>query len=424
MCDTFAVGPGLTRYGTWIFAKNSDREPDEAHVVVSVGSAEHEKGSSLPCTYITIPQVRRTHAAVLCKPFWIWGAEMGVNEHGVVIGNEALFMRAKPERSPGLIGMDLVRLGLERSSSAREACDVIIELLGRHGQAGPCGYRDKTFTYMNSFLVMDRSEILVLETCGRDYALRGRKDYAAISNAPTIGSQWDASSLRPGESLRSKRDPVMTFFAGSAWRQRANEDGIAARSGRFTVEDAVELLRSHGGGKGALRFNRDVCMHAAGTIIRRSQTTGSMVVELHPHDRFRILVTASSAPCLSTFKPFLPSSPWEGASRAHASYSEDSFWWSHEPLHLGAMLRPEAFRRAISEDVRKVERSWIEIFPPHSWDDADPSLVRLSHGAFMESGRVDQKWRARMQCVAIKSSLPRGAFIRRLSRRTGVPVGA
>jgi hypothetical protein len=280
MCDTFAVGPRLTADGTTIFAKNSDREPDEAHVVLSVERSEYKQGEPLRCTYIEIPQVGRTHAAVLCKPFWIWGAEMGVNEEGLVIGNEALFMRIRPERQAGLIGMDLLRLALERASSADEACDVITGLLGRYGQAGPCGYRDKGFAYMNSFLIADRQQIAVLETLGRDYVIRRSEGHAVISNAPAIASDWDRSSLPAGFDMRAEADPVITFFAGSAHRRAMNERGIRGLMGRFTVADSFDLLRTHAP-KGLMPgFNRDVCMHASDPIIQKSQTTGSMVVEL------------------------------------------------------------------------------------------------------------------------------------------------
>ena len=58
-------------------------------------------GGAGPCTYITIPQVERTNAVLLGKPYWIWGAEMGANEHGVVIGNEAVFTKLPVREGTG-----------------------------------------------------------------------------------------------------------------------------------------------------------------------------------------------------------------------------------------------------------------------------------------------------------------------------------
>ena len=171
MCDTCGIGPELTGSGISIFGKNSDREADETQLVLSVPSKNYPSKEDLQCTYIAIPQAGSTFAMILSKPFWMWGAEMGVNEKGVVIGNEALFTKVKPEKTPGLIGMDLLRLVLERSADAGEAAQMIIELLKKYGQAGPCGYRDKKFSYMNSFIIMDRQGIIKLETAGRDYAL-------------------------------------------------------------------------------------------------------------------------------------------------------------------------------------------------------------------------------------------------------------
>ena len=94
MCDTFVSLPGATSDGSVILAKNSDREPNEAHELVLVPAADQAAGV-LRATHIEIPQVPRTHAVILAKPYWIWGAEMGVNEHGVAIGNEAVFTKAK-----------------------------------------------------------------------------------------------------------------------------------------------------------------------------------------------------------------------------------------------------------------------------------------------------------------------------------------
>ena len=63
------------------------------------------------CTYIEIPQVEKTHAVILSKPAWMWGAEMGSNEQGVCIGNEAVWtkLNGDDDAVERLLGMDLLR---------------------------------------------------------------------------------------------------------------------------------------------------------------------------------------------------------------------------------------------------------------------------------------------------------------------------
>ncbi len=129
-CDTFVCLRDTTTDGAVIFGKNSDRSPNEAQGLLSVSARRwfddsDAKPATLPlkCTYITIDQVASTHACVLSKPGWIWGCEMGANEHGVSIGNQALFSRV-PTEDKALLGMDLVRLGLERYVIRRQSADV------------------------------------------------------------------------------------------------------------------------------------------------------------------------------------------------------------------------------------------------------------------------------------------------------------
>lgn len=89
----------------------------------------------------------------------------GVNEHGVAIGNEAVFTKIKIKKEIiGLTGMDLVRLALERTSTAKSAIDLVIKLLEKYGQNACSGYEDENFFYHNSYIIADKTEAWILET--------------------------------------------------------------------------------------------------------------------------------------------------------------------------------------------------------------------------------------------------------------------
>ena len=131
MCDTLGK---IVSHEYALFAKNSDRSPNEPQVIEYRPAKDHSE-NKVKVTYTTIDQVPHTYATLLSRPIWMWGAEMGVNEYGVCIGNEAVFTKGKYARE-GLIGMDLVRLGLERGKNAKEALDIIISLFKQYGQGG------------------------------------------------------------------------------------------------------------------------------------------------------------------------------------------------------------------------------------------------------------------------------------------------
>ena len=111
-CDTMVALGNSTKSGNVIFAKNSDRPLGESQPLCLFEAKDYPDQELLSCTYISIPQVSRTYKVLGSKPYWIWGFEHGMNEWGVAIGNEAVWSREEEERENGLLGMDLVRLGL------------------------------------------------------------------------------------------------------------------------------------------------------------------------------------------------------------------------------------------------------------------------------------------------------------------------
>ena len=269
MCDTVVV----VANGRVLFAKNSDRDANEAQILEWHPRATHEPGSPLECTHVTVPQVAETAAVLLSRPFWMWGAEVGANEHGVVIGNESVFTRGRVART-GLTGMDLLRLALERADSAARAVEVITELLERHGQGGGCDHETRRFRYHNSYLVADRTTAFVLETSGREWAAEEVRGVRTISNVLTIEGFAERHS-----------DRLYTWAAcGRTRRERTSRlvrDGSSSR-------DLMHLLRDHGEGRDAPRYRwfngtlDTVCEHGGGGIVHGSVTTASWVSELSP----------------------------------------------------------------------------------------------------------------------------------------------
>lgn len=322
MCDTFVV----KRPGGVILAKNSDREPNEAQHLDWIPAREHAPGSLLHCTWARIPQVPHTHALVLSRPYWMWGAEMGANEHGLAIGNEAIFAHGEllPE---GLTGMDLLRLALERARSAATAVDVIRELLAVHGQGGDAGYARTGFRYHNSFLIADREDAWLLESIGRE------SEAARITSAVfALSNEIRSHSLR----RHAKR---LHALAARARRRQTRVETLAHRVD--SVADAMQVLTDHGEGFTTPRFSRLTgalgapCAHAGGMLVA-TQTTGSWVSELsHAGDRH--WATGTSSPCLSVFRPVAIGRPHASGSPT-GKHDPHSLWWRHEGIHRAMRL--------------------------------------------------------------------------------------
>jgi secernin len=402
VCDTMVqVLPG----GSGVrFAKNSDRDPNEAQLLEWHPAQDHPAGAVVRCTEITIPQVRRTHAVLLSRPFWMWGAEMGANEHGVVIGNEAVFTRVAYAET-GLLGMDLLRLALERAADARAAVEVLTDLLGTHGQGGGCGHEDRSFTYHNSFLVADHRGAFVVETAGPHWEV---EEVAAGARSISNGLTIPAFAARHADRLR-------TTVSACRRRRAITEPGSAAAS---SVADLARILRDHGTGGATPRYTplngamAAPCMHAGG-LAAASQTTASWISELRP-DGPRHWATATAAPCTGLFKPVRVDQPLDLGPAPTDVADDRTVWWRHERLHRQVLRAPDRLLPCYLIERDELERRWFDA-PP------DPAE------AFAEGDHRTASWRRQVEAAGPVADT-RPAYVRRYwrirDRRAGLAYAA
>uniref|UniRef100_A0A915HH66 Secernin-2 n=1 Tax=Romanomermis culicivorax TaxID=13658 RepID=A0A915HH66_ROMCU len=308
-CDTFVILPPLTKNGVVIFGKNSDRPSVEIQEVIYQNAQNHSANTKIKCTYIEIAQTAHTNAVILSKPSWMWGAEMGANEHGVVVGNEAVWTKCGEEKVEMLTGMDLVRLGLERSNTAEACVDTIASLLETCGQGGACSEDIPDLCYNSSFLIADGKEAWVLETAGKEWAankISGIDGYRNISNVLTIGTKIDKMSKN-----------LKDFAVKNGWWNGqepfnfakiygVDDSGFArlkngakliaekAKNKSFSITDMISVLRDQSSG---------ICMPKSQDFA----TTGSQVSVLaHKNNNVKAIhfFTGTVDASISSFKPF------------------------------------------------------------------------------------------------------------------------
>ena len=322
MCDTlWASGPTGA-----FFAKNSDRKPAEPQSVCIL-----PRGPGSPKTAVTggeLPYPDKGYSVLLSKPSWMLGGEIGVNEKGVAIGNEAVFSKWRPRRD-GILGMDFLRAALRSASTAEEAVEVLVELTEKFDQGGNGAYRGRLY-YHNSYLVAGFDGAYVLETAAKRWAWKRLEGPTAISNSYSIGLDFkrldsetrkaispvnekmacydEADAGRIGEKEAWKPYVESRFYAfltqGDS-RRRAVERRLSSAGAGLDLNAIFEVLRSRAlpdparPGKSAV-----ICAHDGDNL--GYPTTASLAVEYDfSKERCLVWFTGTSYPDLSLYKPVL-----------------------------------------------------------------------------------------------------------------------
>lgn len=308
MCDTLYFAPGR------LFGKNSDRHPAEPQTLVLVPRGEGNGGLSF----------------ALSKPSWISGGEMGINEAGVAIGNEAVFSKYKPAKD-GVLGMEILRKALGMAKTAKEAVDFICAFVEANDQGGNGAFKGSLY-YDNSYLIADSKEGYVLETAGRRWAWRVAEPRDAISNCYCIEEDYkrldtqtrkeiapvneraacsdEADPGRKGEKESFKGHVENRFYLRFSKAEIRRAHAISLLKGLKDSESALPFLaalRSHGNFDPRSRYSKNMeslCVHE-GLLPPVSATTASMAVQYLGESGAVIWFTGTSYPCISLYKPIL-----------------------------------------------------------------------------------------------------------------------
>lgn len=362
-CDTMVALASATSTGDVIFAKNSDRPANECQPLELHPRQTHPADAVTECQFVSLPEVATTYRHIGSRPYWCWGYEHGANEHQVVIGNEGLASRLAEASEPKLIGMEIIRLALERATTAAEAVEVITGLVTEHGQgkfANDAGVR----TYDNGYIVADPNEAFVIETGGHHWAVKRVERALGISNVYSIEKDWEQLSRAAARHAREHgwggargRLNFADAFAkdtreeGSGVMRRRRACAVLdARLGNIDARTMTSLLSDHGDGQNPdepfqvdAAFGGGICIHcnADGT---GGNTAASLVSELCADgSRLAVHWCALYSPCLALFLPTfvegdLPASLAIGGETA----SDDSPWWAFHRLAAAVRVGGDA----------------------------------------------------------------------------------
>lgn len=380
-CDTVVALPSASLNGQVLFGKNSDRPQEEAQPLVQRARASHNGGDA-GAQFVQVPQVAETYRHVGSRPFWCAGYEHGFNEHQVVIGNEALPTRLPTAREPKLIGMELLRLGLERARSASEAVEVMTDLTSRFGQ-GKFENHAGVRTYDNSYIVADPKEAFILEAVGHDWAVKRVQNAASISNVCGLGEDSDrvsATAPQNAANLGLVGSPNgQAFVFSNTFADLAASASGAARRGRTGA-----LLRAHQGKMDPAAMMRILSDHSDGVnpdeplvtdvsgqlsvCVHRTEgatpgtTAASLVADLCADGgRLPVYWCGLYSPCMTLFLPtFVEGTIPSALSIGGREPSDNSPWWTFYRLtHSG--LREGADRRAEIRDAwRSLQAELLE----------------------------------------------------------------
>ena len=359
-----ALGPA-TVDGQTLFGHNSDRPLRERQSIRRVPGRELAPDEKLKINNLDLPQARHTYTVLGAQPEGCWGYTQGVNDQGVAAGCAALHNKI-PCSGPGLLGTDLVRLILERGRTARQAVDLLIDLVGQHGQSEPLGNPPQGDS---SFLIADAKEAFAVETAGRHWVYQEIREVRAAGNACIIRQDWNRIS--PGLSDYVIRqgwwpaDGSKLDFAGAVTENPMGHASGLRRWGRATLLleqqnghiDSAFLRRVLGDHYEGMHFEVDplvsltgpvtLCQHGVGPGALATAT--SLVAQLGGRSGgLNIAWCAFGPPCCNVYFPLFIEGDIPEVFGGKTP-SAESLWT--QAVHLGEQLHIDPEQRGLVRET-------------------------------------------------------------------------
>lgn len=291
-----------TQDGCSFFGHNANGPRGETPTLVVTPGSEFAPGDVIELSHLRLPQPRHTWTVLAARLGSERGYPHGVNEKGVAAGCTTIATRCQPAEA-GLSGPELVRLALERAASARQAVDVLTDLIGRHGQDAHGDH---------AFLLADAGEAYLLETAGQHWVLGQIGSVRAAGGMCLLRQDWDRIS-RGLSDLAIERgwwpaDGCKLDFASAVGRAAADHAAAFRRWGQATLR----LEQHHGGIDAAFvrRLLGDLAVAIdplEAAMPGAVQTAGSLVVRLGPTiDALPVAWYAFGTPEASVSLPLVP----------------------------------------------------------------------------------------------------------------------
>ncbi|KAL7472967.1 hypothetical protein ACHAXS_013368 [Conticribra weissflogii] len=314
--------------------------------------------------------------------------------------------------------MDILRLALERGTSAKHAVEVCIHFIESYGQGGPCCNEDTEWTYENSFLFADPNEAYVLETAGIRHWAWERippNTFRNISNGISIRDNWGATSrdiqsickengwwdgetkldwkraLAAGGRAHSNLEAIGREAAGLAHMQAMRDKGDAMLSAaspdltpRWWVERMCDVLRDENSGICFRDVLSGFCSTGSQVSWLPSKSAGSVpVYERNMNVPVHFFTGASDPLCGTPYKPFTFSDPFQTSSDGENSVDYDhntqTLWdlWREKALD-GAKERSYFLSNAEEIALKDLENLALSILEPF-----DGNHSRTSSSSFI-----------------------------------------